>query len=306
MRRLGPASWGIRYAGGHRWWVYAHHASEMLFVGGRFHADRLRRAVTEPSTKQRRIAPGIFYSWNALDGGLRQPAHRLRGGDGRREGCVALIPVNERDAFAIWQPQGEAPRRHGSPPDVPAYFSDPRLNFTHTNYPLLVPMMSAAADVLTGDERLCKLPSLLLFVGLGAVVYSTIRRFSGHRSAITATALLLNLPMFYNDAGSGTAEMALTAFYGCAVVCIVRWQKRRLWSDLVMAFLFAGCCALAKNEGLLVCAICGLVIAGHSWPFNRRAFLQMTTFLAILAIVIGPWLIYRRGIPVVNADFEKD
>ena len=148
------------------------------------------------------------------------------------EGTQALVePTTEWDAFMCWQLKAKV-LVGGALYPKPAYFSNAELGYSHLRYPVLMPMISAGVHAMTGriDDGLEKAPSLLLFIGVGAAVYAAVRRFSGHAAAITMTALMLNMPAFYRYGCSGTAEMALTAFYGCSVVCLLRWQQSAAWA----------------------------------------------------------------------------
>jgi hypothetical protein len=143
---------------------------------------------------------------------------------------VTIYPTMEWDAFGIWQLKGEVLAKSALEPR-PAYFENVNLSYSHLRYPLLEPMISAGVHALTGrlGDDGQKTPGLLMYLGLVAVVYSTVRRDSGHLVAITVAAMFADLPVFFRYAGSGTAEMALTAFYGGSVVCLLRWWKDRGW-----------------------------------------------------------------------------
>ncbi len=222
------------------------------------------------------------------------------------EAAEALAqPTTEWDAFAIWQLKAKVLASEAMYPK-PAYFSNIALGYSHLRYPVLMPMMSAGVHAMTErmDDGLEKAPSLLLFVGLGAAVYAAVRRFSGHAAAITMTALLLNLPAFYRYGCSGTAEMALTAFYGCSVICLLSWQRSGRWGDLILAALFSACGAWTKNEGIPLAAINALVVFGQVSP-GRASLVRGIVFISIVAILIAPWLLYVRGVPRTDEDYAN-
>ncbi len=215
---------------------------------------------------------------------------------------VAIYPTMEWDAFGIWQLKGEVLAKSALEPR-PAYFENVNLSYSHLRYPVLMPMMSAGVHALTGrlGDDGQKTPALLMYLGLVAVVYSTIRRGSGHLAAITVTAMFADLPVFFRYAGSGTAEMALTAFYGGSVACLLRWWKDRDWGDLVLAALFSACMAWTKNEGQALAAINGVIILGVA--LSRRQWAQGATFIAIVFLLFLPWLIYMWGLPRTDENY---
>src|SRR5580698_3747439 len=82
-----------------------------------------------------------------------------------------MYPVNEWDAFAIWQLKAKVLATYALHPR-PAYFTNLSLSYSHLRYPLLVPMMSAGMHALTGPlDDLGKTISLLLYPGMGLAVF---------------------------------------------------------------------------------------------------------------------------------------
>ncbi|MGD0464403.1 MAG: glycosyltransferase family 39 protein [Tepidisphaeraceae bacterium] len=215
---------------------------------------------------------------------------------------VAIYPTMEWDAFGIWQLKGEVLAKSALAPR-PAYFENLNLSYSHLRYPVLAPMMSAGVHALTGrlGDDGQKTPAMLLYLGLVAVVYSTIRRGSGHLAAITVTTMFADLPVFFRYAGSGTAEMALATFYGGSVACLLRWWKQRDWSNLVLTALFSACMAWTKNEGQALAGInAGIFVC---LALSRRQWAQCAAFLAIVFILFSPWLIYIRNLPRTDEDY---
>jgi hypothetical protein len=215
---------------------------------------------------------------------------------------VAIYPTMEWDAFGIWQLKGEVLAKSALEPR-PAYFENVNLSYSHLRYPVLEPMISAGVHALTerlGDDGQ-KTPGLLMYLGLVAVVYSAVRRESGHLVAITVAAMFADLPVFFRYAGSGTAEMALTAFYGGSVVCLLRWWRDRDWGNLILMALFSTCMAWTKNEGQALAAINAVIVI--CLALSRRQWTHCATFIAIVFILFLPWLIYLRGLPRTDENY---
>ncbi len=112
--------------------------------------------------------------------------------------------------------------------------------------------------------------ALLLFPGMCAVTFAAVRRFNGTAAALTATALLACLQPMCRYGGSGTAEMALTAFYACSLLCLLRWRETGYWGYVVLCALFSVWMAWTKNEGLALAAINVLVLAAMKSRASRR------------------------------------
>jgi hypothetical protein len=217
---------------------------------------------------------------------------------------VLVYPVVEWDAFAIWQLKAKVLALHALNPR-PEYFSNVNLSYSHLRYPVLVPMISAGAGAMTNRlEDFCKTPALLFYAGLGAIVFATIRRLNGTTAALAGTALLLSLEPILRYGGSGTAEMALTAFYGCSLVCILRWQESGDWGSLLLAAIYSACMAWTKNEGMALAAINAVVLPIIARPeFRRRGLLAGVVLVAIVAVLYSPWAIFVRGLPGTDENY---
>ncbi len=212
------------------------------------------------------------------------------------------IPVSEWDAFAIWQLKAEVLAIHPLYPR-PGYFWDVSLSYSHLRYPLLVPMASAGMHAMTGRlDDLGKAISLLWYPGMFAAVYALVRRINGAAAALTATALTACLMPMCRFAGSGTAEAALTAFYTCGILTIVRWRQAQAWGYLILMAVLSALMAWTKNEGLALAAINVVVIAVTGQ--NRRKSLAAAALLAaIVTAVYLPWIFYTWGLPRTDEDY---
>jgi hypothetical protein len=213
-------------------------------------------------------------------------------------------PVIEWDAFAIWQLKARVLTLAALSPR-PGYFPDVNLSFSHLRYPLLEPMMSAGANAMAGSVGdWGKMLALLLYPGMGAAVFATVRRFNGTTAALTATALLMCLEPMCRYGGSGTAEMALAGFYACSLLCMLRWRETGAWGHLILASLLSAWMAWTKDEGLALAAINVVVAAGMKPPGSRRRALAAAGVMAgIVAAIYLPWVIYSWGLPRTDENY---
>jgi Dolichyl-phosphate-mannose-protein mannosyltransferase len=254
----------------------------------------------------------------------RRDRHEIAGEEGGRVFklwaviCVAAIayglcavaidtvhyPVIEWDAFAIWQLKAQVLTLLPLHPR-PAYFSDLNLSYSHLRYPLLVPMMSAGAHAMTGRlDDSSKTIALLLYPGMGIAVFAVVRRIKGTTAALTATALLACAQPMLRYGGSGTAEMALTAFYACSILCLLRWRESGSWGYVVLCALFSAWMTWTKNEGLALAAINAVVLAGIRSPGpRRRTMMAAAIFMLIVAVIYLPWIAFSWGLPRTDEDY---
>jgi hypothetical protein len=217
----------------------------------------------------------------------------------------ALIqPTVEWDAFAIWQLKGKILAEHALNPR-PDYFQNVNFSFSHLRYPLLIPMISAAVHAMTGalTDGLEKTPDVLLFLGLGATVYSAIRRRSSATAALCATTLLLIAPMMLKFAGSGTAEIGVAAFWGCSLAAILRWQESNDPRDLLLAAFFSAALAWTKNEGLALGGVNLLAIIFCSPGLWSRRARAAGIFAVVVIAIYFPWFLYAHGLPRTDEDY---
>jgi hypothetical protein len=212
---------------------------------------------------------------------------------------IFLYPVNEWDAFAIWQLKAKVLALHPLVPR-PGYFTDVSLTYSHLRYPLLVPMMSAGMHAMTGPMAdLGKFISLLLYPAMGLAVFAAVRRINGKTAALTAAAMVACLEPMCRYGGSGTAEMALTTFYACSLLCVLRWRENGHWGYIVLAGIFSGWMAWTKNEGIVLAAInAGIVLAAN--PRDRRVTIRAGLTLALIYL---PWILYSWGLPRTDEDY---
>ena len=220
-------------------------------------------------------------------------------------GIDALIyPVIEWDAFAIWQLKAEVLATLPMHPR-PGYFSDVALSYSHLRYPVLAPMVSAGMHAMNGRlDDLGKTISLLWYPGMLGAAYCAVRRINGKTAALTATALLACLEPFCRYGGSGTAETAITAFYACSILCLLRWQETGDWGYAILAAIFSAWMAWTKNEGLALAAINAVVMAAMGPRGKRGKSLAAAGMLAaIVAAIYLPWIVYTWGLPRTDEDY---
>jgi 4-amino-4-deoxy-L-arabinose transferase-like glycosyltransferase len=220
-------------------------------------------------------------------------------------GIDALIyPVVEWDAFAIWQLKAQVLATLPMHPR-PGYFSDVTLSYSHLRYPVLMPMVCAGMHAMTGRlDDLGKTISLLWYPGMLGAAYCAVRRINGKTAALTATALLACLEPFCRYSGTGTAEAAITAFYACSILCILRWQETGNWGYAILAATFSAWMALTKNEGLALAAINAVVMAVMG-PRGKwgKSLVAAGMLAAVVAAIYLPWIIYTWGLPRTDEDY---
>ena len=219
---------------------------------------------------------------------------------------VALSsPLTEWDAFAIWGFKAKVLAHEALRP-TPAYFHDLTLSYSHLDYPLMVPFLTAGADAAMGtiDDQTGKLVSVFLDVLLVPMVYLGLRWKLRRLPAACLSAILAMLPVMFRYAGVGCADLPLTMFYAGSIFYVARWIDRQQGQDLTLAILFSAFAAFTKNEGAVLALMNGAVLLGYGlWNGRRRAWVGAAVFFAGLLAVDAAWLIWSRGLPRTHEDY---
>jgi hypothetical protein len=216
-----------------------------------------------------------------------------------------IAPTTEWDAFVAWQLKAKILAAQPMTPR-PHYFSNLNLVYSQLRYPLLVPMISAGAISAIGSDStgLEKSPALLFYFGLAAVLFATIRRRRGTRIACLATTFFFALPRLVELGGTGTAEMALIAFYGCSLDNLLAWREDGSFNALILTSLFSAAAAWTKNEGLAMAVInASLVFFARPHISLLRRLAATVVFSFIFSAIYVVWPLYTRGIPRVDEDY---
>lgn len=219
---------------------------------------------------------------------------------------VALSsPLMEWDAFAIWGFKAKV-LTHEALRLTPAYFHDLTLSYSHLDYPLMVPFLTAGAYAAMGtvDDQTGKLVSVFLDALLVPMVYLGLRWKLRRLPAACLSAILTMLPVMFRYGGVGCADLPLAMFYAGSILYVVRWIDRQQWQDLILAILFSAFAAFTKNEGLILALINGVVMLGFGLLCGpRRTWIGAAAFFAGLLAMDAAWLIWNRGLPRTHEDY---
>jgi hypothetical protein len=165
-------------------------------------------------------------------------------------------PHGKWDAFLIWNMHARFLFRSGA--DWMAYFGS-GLDWTHPDYPLLLPLTVERAWGYCGGETLVAPAVVAAFfacsvAGLLACALGTLR---GRDQGCLGAAVLLASPLFVIIGASQLADVPLS-YYILGAVTLLFLHDRQAAPDggaLAMAGLFAALAAWTKNEGVLFCAL---------------------------------------------------
>ncbi len=214
-------------------------------------------------------------------------------------------PLSEWDAFAIWGFKAKVLAHEALRP-MPACFHDLTLSYSHLDYPLMVPFLTAGAYAAMGtvDDQTGKLVSVFLDLLIVPMVYLGLRWKLRRLPAVCLSAILAMLPVMFRYGGVGCADLPLAMFYVGSILYVAKWIDRQQWQDLILAILFSTFAAFTKNEGLVLALINGAVILGFGfWGGRRRELIGTAAFFTGLLAMVAAWLIWSRNLPHTHEDY---
>src|SRR5262249_21759407 len=124
---------------------------------------------------------------------------------------IALgLPIIEWDSFAIWELKAKVLYFDPLLPR-PAYFNDLRFAYSHLEYPLLVPMLTAGAYAMMGqvNDQFGKIMLPVLFAAQTLLAYTGARLWLNRIQALAMALLLVGSPIFVMLGGIGSVDVPL-------------------------------------------------------------------------------------------------
>jgi dolichyl-phosphate-mannose-protein mannosyltransferase len=213
------------------------------------------------------------------------------------------------DGLFVW---GIKARYFFSSGGVPeAFFADPSREWSHIDYPFLLPLSEALLYRAAGsaDERLAMLLAAAFVLCLLLLVYGLARAWRGPELALVACLVLLTVPATWVMAGQGLADLPLAVFLLAGGGLAARWfEDRSRIRDLLLAGLLLTLAVWVKREGLLAWAAAAAAVALWSLGASlRRRRLVWAPTLAYLApaLVLVPWLVEVSRHHLVDRSYAR-
>jgi hypothetical protein len=208
------------------------------------------------------------------------------------------VPLGSFDSWSLWEYKG---RLFWLDRTVSgAVLHDHAAIFAHPAYPPTLPLLMTWVYTWTGiaDPVLMKPIYPIFLVALLLAVYSAMRPRLGRAGAGAVTAVLSLIPRLADYAGTGLADVPLTAALAAGGAALVRYQQERHLRWLVVA----GCCLafalLLKRDALFFScgAVAAVAVLSRSWR-------GIAAVLLPVLVLAGPWYLYVRVSGVPDRDF---
>jgi len=191
------------------------------------------------------------------------------------------LPHGHWDAWAIWNLHARFLYRGGA-----AWTNLFSLQFSHPDYPLLLPALVARGWMYAGSETqaapaMLSILYTLLAAGLLAVGLAHLR---GTAHGATAGAILAGTPFVVAQAAGQLADTPLAFYILATLVCLLLADAspagRRGFT--ILAGVAAGCAAWTKHEGFAFLLLLILTIVAVRW-WTRQPRLALGQVGAVLA-----------------------
>src|SRR4051794_24761169 len=190
---------------------------------------------------------------------------------------------------------------------VPPAFTDPKLSYSHQDYPLGFPMLVTGLYGVLGrvDEQLGKTVLIPNYLALILVIYAAARSMLRRAHAIALTALFAAAPIVAQNAEMAVGEIPLALHHACSAALLLRWLRTHDRRDLIACGAFAAFAAFMKHEGVALLPLVGaLALLAGIIPIRprSRALNDWLVAAAVSLALIAPGLISRRGLPHTHED----
>lgn len=169
------------------------------------------------------------------------------------------------------------------------------LNWSHPDYPLLLPGAIARCWTLSGNNSLV-IPAVianLYTVATAGLLYCSLAIVRSRNHALLAGLVLVGTPLFIFYGSSQYADVPLSFFILATIsLFYIRDTMCRGFHVVCLAGMMAGCAAWTKDEGLLfliatICARFAVTTPTYGWKAFGRELLAFASGLAPLAVMIA-------------------
>lgn len=167
---------------------------------------------------------------------------------------VSASPHGEWDAWSIWNLRARFLFRAV---ESAAPF-DPLLNWSHPDYPLLVPAAVAGLWTWNGGEAqwLAAAVAVVFWASAVLVPVLLLARLRSTAMGLTAGLALAGMPLLARNASAMYADVVIGYFFVAAIgLGVLGMESRAGRSAALLAGVAAGLAAWSKNEGLLFCGV---------------------------------------------------
>jgi hypothetical protein len=208
------------------------------------------------------------------------------------------VPLGSFDSWSLWEYKGRLFWLDGGISG--GFLHDHAAIFAHPAYPPLVPLLIAWVYGWLGaaDPTLMKPLFACFFAALLLAFFAALRSRVGPRGALLATTALALLPQVADYAGTGLADVPMTAALVAGAAVLARWWEDGDDGALAAAGAVLGIALLIKHDALVFAVPAFLCVAARARGW--RALLSLALPVCLIGV---PWYAYVRFAAVPDRDF---
>ncbi len=158
---------------------------------------------------------------------------------------------------------------------------------TYSGYPHLMHALFTW-PYLRGFEYGSQLLSWVMAILAACGAYALGKALHSREAGGMAAALLATTPLFFEQAGVASLDVAFTAFVLFGAACLVRWTQTHDWRWLALGCWLLGSSCGVKHMGYVVCAGALVWLAGYLWR-TRIGPLAWCGAAGMLLLASMPW-----------------
>jgi len=220
---------------------------------------------------------------------------------------VAPVPVNSHDAVANYALKAKMFHFAGA---VPAgFFGWPEMTVAHPDYPLFLPFVMTWIYAFTGfNDFQVNMIMPCIYVAFLGLLYGQLRKLFARAHALLAVFLLATVPQVADYAVIIHADLALTAFVGCALAYFALYVRNMRRPEIVLSSVLFGLALWIKNEAAVFAAafiVVLAVFAVRTAPRSgKRVYADLLIAFMLISAIAAPWFWAKAGNAVVNSDID--
>jgi len=157
----------------------------------------------------------------------------------------------------------------------------------YSAYPHLMHCLFAFAYSQSGETSVTVLSWIFGAIACAAA-FALGRRVEGFRCGVIAAAILATAPIFMDQAGTASLDLAFAGFTLAALAALMAWRDEHHSGWLILGAFLAGSACGIRHTGYLVCALLGIGVLLMAPGTRGRAVLWFGA--AALAGAL-PWLV---------------
>lgn len=213
------------------------------------------------------------------------------------------------DGFFVWAIKARCFFLSGGVPQ--SYFTDLSRQWSHLDYPFLLPISEALIYRVTGvaDERLSMVLVAAFLLCLVVLLHELVRVARGEGMAVLSVLVLLTLPALWATSTQAAADLPLALFLLAGGGLLAAWLEEP--GGLRQLLLGASLITLAvwvKRDGLVVWAAAGLAVM--VWTLvagarERRVLWRPAACYLAPGLVLLPWLADLYLHHVVDRNYAR-